>query len=353
MGILYFVILLSIIAVVHEFGHLIAAKIFNVYCPEFSLGMGPKLFGKKIGETTYNVRAFPIGGFVAMAGDNENDLETKVSLDGIKPERILSNIAKWKRIIIMLAGVFMNFILALIIVSSILLYNGTYTLKSPAIVDGVVENSPASIAGFEKGDKIIKITFGNDTEIKPKNFDDILAFSQITSGESVYRVLRNNEEIDITVTPILNEETSAYYIGILIPKGEVVEINIWNCFNYGIDYLAQTTKTLLVSLSQLFVGRGVENLSGPVGIYTISSQAAKQGPMTYLLLIALISLNVGIVNLLPLPVLDGGRVLLTIVEIIIGRPLDKKVEMALMSISMILLLMLILFSTYQDILRLF
>ena len=133
MAILYFIILLSVIIIVHECGHLIAAKCFHVYCGEFSIGMGPKLWAWKGKETTFTLRALPIGGYVAMAGEEGSEFE------GVPHERTIKGVSHWKQIIIMLAGVIMNFVLAWLIFASIILINGSYNIAPKAVVGGVVE----------------------------------------------------------------------------------------------------------------------------------------------------------------------------------------------------------------------
>ena len=354
MNLIYFIILLSVIVIIHEAGHLIAAKIFKVYCPEFSIGMGPKLFGKKFGETTYNVRLFPIGGFVSMAGDTENALETTASTKEIPFERTILGIANWKKIIIMLAGVFMNFVLALLIVAAIFLNQGAYVEDAPAVVGGVIADSPAESAGLQAGDVITKVVFADGTTVSnPDTFMDILVYSSTNTDVIEYTIERDGETKTVSVTPYFDEDSNTYIVGIQIPQGELITVTAFNTLQVSADYLYKTTKLILSSLGQLIQGRGLQNLSGPVGIYNVSSEAASQGIETFLLLIALISLNIGVFNLLPLPVLDGGRVLLTLIEMIIRKPLNQKIQNAIMSFSIFLLLLLMVFATYQDIAKLF
>ena len=350
MNLIYFILVMSVLVIVHEFGHLIVAKYFHVYCEEFSIGMGPKIISKKFKETTYSLRALPIGGFVAMAGDNENALETKVVSD-IPVERTLLGIAKWKKILIMLAGVVMNFILALVISSSIIASNGVYKLDTLPIVDGVVENSPAANAGMKKGDEIIKVEFNDGRSIKPSSFEDILIFSYGNTERIIYTILRENEELQFVMVPELNNGT--YSSGIMIPQPTVVETNIFNSFYYGADYLINTGVNVVKSVGHMITGKGLEQVSGPIGIYNVTAEAASMGFATFINFIGIMSLNLGILNLLPLPVLDGGRILLTAIEMIIRKPINKKLENIIMSISMILLIGLMIYVSFNDIIKLF
>ncbi|MDI9518689.1 MAG: RIP metalloprotease RseP [Erysipelotrichaceae bacterium] len=348
MGIIYFILLMSVIIIMHELGHLITAKIFNVYCYEFSLGMGPKLISKKWNETVYSIRALPIGGFVAMAGEDEDDRGIVVPY-----ERTIKGIDKWKQIIIMLAGVFMNFMLAWIVMSSVFLAEKVYVESPKPIVAGVMENSPAESAGFMEGDYIVKVTLNDGTVIKPDNFYDILPFTQMEKDEITYTILRGEETLEFKVTPKFYEEDNVYLVGILIPPGEIVEINLLNAFKYGASYLSDITKALFISLVRLLSGKGLDQLSGPVGIYTVTKETASLGISNFMMLIAVFSLNVGIFNLLPLPILDGGRALITLFEWITDKQLNKTIETVIMTIGWLLMISLMVFATWQDISRLF
>lgn len=353
MVLLLFIILLSAIVVVHEFGHLIAAKMFNVYCEEFSIGIGPKVISYKAAETTYSIRLFPIGGFVAMAGDTENDLETKVSKE-VPFERTLKGIAKWKQIIIMMAGIFMNFILAFIIVSLVILNGGYYAKSADTTLASVTENSPAYHAGLQPNDKIVYMAYDElGISSKPKTFDDISTFMYGHESEELTIIVeREGIAKEFNIVPEYNENENRYMIGIGSSQLVPVSVNIYNCWGFAIDYLMYATRSIIMSLVHLFKGVGLENLSGPVGIYQATSDAVDMGISSYLLMMGVISLNVGIFNALPLPIMDGGRVLILIVESIIRRPLSEKIINALMSLSMALILLLFVYVTFQDVLKL-
>ena len=346
MAILYFIILLSVIIIVHELGHLIAAKCFNVYCGEFSIGMGPKLWAVKGKETTFTLRALPIGGYVAMAGEEGSVFE------GVPHERTIKGVSHWKQIVIMLAGVVMNFVLAWLIFSAIILINGGYNLPPAPVVDGVVENSPAEAAGFETGDVIKKVEFADGTVVRPDNFYEILTYSTGNTESMTYTVERNGETLEISVAPVYDEQQQSWMIGIRIPSSTHVEATLLNCGFYGGQYMMQTSRELVRAVGRLIRGIGFEDLSGPVGIYQVTQQQASLGLQNYILLIALLSLNVGVFNLLPLPILDGGRILLTLVEMIMGRPLNKKLEAGITAVGVAMVLTLMVFVTWQDLMRL-
>ncbi|KAF0226310.1 MAG: membrane-associated zinc [Erysipelotrichaceae bacterium] len=346
MSILYTLIILSIIITIHEIGHLVSAKFFKVYCKEFSLGMGPKLWGFKGKETTYNLRMFPFGGFVAMAGEESVEADVPV-------ERTLLGIAKYKRMIIMLSGIFMNFVLAFILFVGINWSLG-YVIESPkAIVAGIVENSPAEAAGLQMNDKILKLTFTDGTSVVPKNFDDVITYTQLYHNEIKFTLLRDSQEIEISVTPIYMAETERYFLGVMLPPAEKVNISPLEGIGYAFSTMIGTIYSMFLLIGRLLTGVGLQSVSGPLGIIEITQAQASYGLLNLIYLTAILSLNVGVFNLLPLPILDGGRVFIIGIEMIIRKPLNKRVEYGLMYFSAALLIMLMVLATWQDLSKLF
>lgn len=348
---LLFILLLSLIVVVHEFGHFITAKLFNVYVQEFSLGMGPKLWSKKGKETEYCLRALPIGGFVAIAGDNsDSKIETQVDTTNIPKERCLDGIHPIKRIIIMMAGIIMNMFLAIFIVSMIYLSFGNVIDSGKPIAEVVQEGYPAYEAGMKDGDLIKRITLKNGYSISPNNYEEYNTFMLVYDGKDpiTFTVDRDGEKIDLEIMPNYDEETGRYLIGIYMPERTVVETNIFNCWKYGFKYLINIVKITLVSIAGLFRGVGVESLSGPVGVYEATEEAIQVDFTTYLCLIAILSINIGLVNALPLPILDGGRIVFVIYEWITKKKISKKFEGMAMQISAIVLIGLVVLVTLKD-----
>lgn len=194
-NLLWFVLILGAIVIVHEFGHLLAAKKFGVYCKEFSIGMGPLLWQKQKGETAWSIRALPIGGFVAMAGEDEESDE-KDELD-IPFERTLNGIKPWKQVIVMAAGAFMNVLLAWLIFIGITAYQGSVSVPPKPIVASVVENSPAQKAGFHVGDEIIRLENKSKKEtLTPDSTREIMEFLHISRGIT-YTVLRDGKQVTL------------------------------------------------------------------------------------------------------------------------------------------------------------
>lgn len=339
--ILILAVMLGIIISIHEFGHFLAAKKSGVYVDEFSIGMGPTLKQWKKGETSYSIRLLPIGGFVSMAEKADPDKK-------IKKDRILENKSFLQNLWVFINGIVFNFILAIVLFFiSGLIYGKPVNLP---IVADVEENSPAYTSGLEKGDKIIEIN-GN----KIVTLDDFLleASAKKLVDSYEFKVLKNSgEEKVYSIVPIVNEEEDTRVFGIYF-SGTTHEKGFTKALSYAFTGCYENTVTIIKILGSLFTGKvSVKNLSGPVGIYSIIDTVKAQGLETLLYLTAYLSINVGIVNLLPIPVFDGGRVFILLIEKIIGHKTNEKLEMILTYVGFGLILLLMLFVTYNDIIRL-
>lgn len=350
-NIIFFVLALSLIISIHELGHLITAKMFGVYCYEYSIGMGPKIFSKKFKETIFSIRAIPFGGYVAMAGEND-DSAHRYDVDDIPHHRTLIGISKPKRVIIMLAGIFMNFVLAYVIIVGLIASNGVYYQNKAPIIEKVVEGMPAAKADFKTGDLIVGLKFNDGTNIdNPKTIMDVINYVSHKGGNVEFKILRDGKIIKFNVDTI--KKDGQFVIGIQFKKVEPTRVNLFNIWGFALDNINDLFRNMIIALTHLIRGIGLKDVSGPVGIYKISADAARQGFKTYFNLIAILSLNIGIMNALPIPALDGGRVLLVIVEAIIGKPLNKRLETFLIAGSMMFLLGLIALVTVGDIIKLF
>lgn len=345
MGILWFILILGAIVLVHEFGHFIFSKIFGVYVYEFSIGMGPKLFHykKKDGETEYCIRLIPIGGFVSLAGEDADDNKK------IDEDRKLYSKPVWQRFLIMVAGVTNNFIFAFLLLFIMALIYGSVSTKP--VVDSVTLGMPAEIAGIKEGDTIVSI----DNQ-KVSSFSEIQLYLQTSEGKEMEFILKgkDNKERVVKITPdkVTNEDgKDSYVIGIAL------DTKVNKGFMPSLKYAGETTITLyklmFTTIKQLFNGRAsVKDLSGPVGIYTIVSEESKAGIQNILYLTAYLSINVGFINLLPFPAFDGGRVVFLIIEKIRRKRVPVKVEAIVNGVGFALLMLLMVFVTFNDILRL-
>lgn len=345
MTFIIFILVLGAVVLVHEFGHFINAKIFKTYVYEFSIGMGKKLwsFKKKDGETEYSIRLFPIGGFVRLAGEEvDND-------KNIPKNRKLWAKSFWQRFLIMFSGAGFNFIFAILLLFIIGISYGSVSPKP--IIGSVSENYPSYEAGLRDGDTVLSID-----NVDVKTWDDMIWELTIKNGkETIFKVKDTNGNIkEIKVKPIkeIKEKEESYVYGISRDTTKYKGID------HAINYTVTKTKSLFAvmfkTIGALFTGGvSIKDLSGPVGIYSIVDAQSKAGFESLLYLIAFLSINVGVINLIPFPAFDGGRILFLIIEKIKGKPVDPKVENTIHSIGFFLLLALIIYVTFNDILRLF
>ena len=344
---IYFILILGVIVLVHEFGHFFFSKLFGIHVYEFSIGMGPKIFGwkRKNDETDYSIRAIPIGGYCALAGeDNEYDNQEKVP-----KEKRLNAKPVWQRFLVMVFGAGNNFLLAIILLFIIAIGWGATT--NEAIVSELVKDNPAEQAGMKVGDKILKI---NNHKIKSS--EDVSLYIQI-EGKSkpiTFTVDRDGKEIKIKVKPVKErvEGTDVYKVGI-ISEGKT-EHGFIAAIKYTFTKLGSLIRQMFITFKGLFTGGiSVKQLSGPVGIYNIVGSSAKSGLANLLYLTALLSVNVGFLNLIPFPAFDGGRVLFLVIEKIKGSPVKPETENKIHTIGFFLLIALMIYITFNDIIKLF
>lgn len=350
-NIIVFFLILGAIVLIHELGHFLTAKLFGVYCAEFSIGMGPKLFSKKKGETEYQIRALPIGGYVAMAG--EADQEDNEIMKDVPYERTLKGIKTWKKCIIMLAGVFMNFVLALVLLIGI--YSFVEVQTNTSEIGTVVKDKGAALAGIEAGDVINKITINNEEHIIA-SFSDI---QEVLDNENLQLdtdtvtmkvgLTRNKHYLEKEVTAKYNNETKSYVMGITAATKKLTFVE---AIRQGINQFIEYALLIFTTLGKLITDmtHTVSQLSGPVGIYTVTAQVTQTGSISTLLsLTALLSTNIGMFNLLPIPGLDGSQVLFALIEKVIRREIPVRIKYALQMAGLILVFGLMIFVTVNDI----
>lgn len=334
MTIIAALLLFTVIILIHEFGHFIFAKKNGITVHEFSIGMGPKLFGKEKNGTMYSIRALPIGGYVSMEGEDEESNK----LGSFSTKTIL------QRASVIFAGPFFNLILAVIFLIPVFIYIGSPTTT----LDKVTANSPAYEANLKSGDTIKSI---DGKEIKSWNeFTQIISTSD---GKELNLVVeRNDKSVKLSVTPQKSDDGS-YKVGVTCERDKNIVHAIKNSFITTGQMIVQMVTFLKQMITGTVPGGFTESVAGPVGVISIVSGAAKAGIINLLYLGSVISLNLGIINLVPFPALDGGRLLLLFIEWIRGgKKINPDKEAMINMIGFCALMAFMVFITYNDVTKL-
>lgn len=346
LNIIVFIIILTIIVSFHEFGHFLLAKLNGVYVYEFSIGMGPKLFGKTIGETEYSIRAIPIGGFCQLAGEDLDEDDSKK----VPKNRRLQNKSPLQRFLIMAFGPINNFILAVFILLLIALIWGGSTMNP--VISSVMKDSAAEGAGIRNGDTVLEV---NGHKIKTS--DDLSLYLAVADPkkESEFKVERDDgtyKTIKVKPKKVGEGKKASYVYGIEMKQKKTNGIG--QAFVYTFNKTISIFKQMFVTVSYLFTGKiSLNQLSGPVGIYSVVGESRAMGIVNLIYLMAFLSINVGFINLLPIPAFDGGHILFIIIELIKGSPVEPELENKIHAVFLTLLFILMIFITFNDILRLF
>jgi regulator of sigma E protease len=366
----------GVVVFVHEFGHFLAAKLTGVYAPRFSIGFGPALWSRRFGETEYRLSALPFGGYVRMAsrddeaaamleggseegaeGAHEGDPDLMMPF-GTKPipeNRWFESKSLPARLLIMLSGVGMNILLAFVVLTGIAAYYGVPEVHT--VVGTVVPNSPAAAAGFQVGDSIVAIDGA-----PMKTWEDVLGKIHPAIGVPLaVDVVRGGVGQTLRVTPGVATDTTdsaqgkpvtqkvgKIGLGVRVPTA-TKPMPLGRAIAAGGRLTANLTGMILQSLRDLATGRAsFAALRGPVGIAQVSVQAARTGIEELLILLAAISLNVAIFNLLPIPILDGGQIVMTVIESAKGRPLSLRTRELVLRAGLLAIALLVVLVMYND-----
>jgi len=371
-GIIAVIIFLSILILVHELGHFLLAKKFGLLVEEFGFGLPPRVWGKKIGETIYSINALPFGGFVKIFGENREDevtsqLDEEISVAEMEEKittsdnkliidekltvekiailgcRSFNSLSAGRRTLIILAGVLMNFLLGWLIISLVLSIGAPQAI----VITQISQSSPAESIGLQVGDKII------DTSA-----DNFIKFTNENRGKEItLKIERNTEIKEFSITPRVNPPADEGALGIgLIETGapkQNIFYSIWDGLKTSIQIIELVLAAIFNLFKQLFTTGGVNlsGVAGPVGIVKATAQAENLGFSYLLQLLALISLNLVVINIFPFPALDGGRLLFLLIEKIKGSPLPVKFERYANAAGMAILLILMISITIRDIVR--
>lgn len=349
MTLLYALVLLGLLIFVHELGHFIIAKLIRVKVLKFSLGFGPKVIGKKIGETEYLISSFPLGGYVKMLGEDGTE-----EIPEEERPRAYNYQPVWKRFLIVFSGPLFNLLFASLLF--ILIFMTGFPVLLPQVGE-VLADSPAAKAGLLKGDSIIEI------DSKPINrWDEMTEFIHKNPGrELLLKVKRDSQVMVFHLTPekkevpnIFGEKKEVGLIGIK-PMGStmVMRESLPGAFVNGITKTWDISVLTVVSIIKL-IQRIIpaETIGGPILIFQMAGQEAAHGALSFFTFMAIISINLGVLNLLPIPILDGGHIMFLTIEAIRRRPLSEKVIMVAQRVGLAIIITLMVFAFYNDIMRL-
>jgi len=343
------VIGLGLLIVFHEFGHFLFAKLSGVGVLTFSVGFGPKIWVKKVGETEYALSAFPLGGYVKMVGEDPDE-----QVSPADREKSFADKSLIKRIAIVVAGPGFNLLLAVLLLMVVFTFYGLPVMSTQ--VSGVEKGSPAEIAGIQKGDRILAIDGA-----QVKEWDELSSKIKGSGGKPLkIQIRRGSDTVDISVRPtqkegrtILGERKDDWMIGI----GSQARIEKGNPGLAGVRAVYQTyeySKLTLLAFYKMILGDvSPRNIGGPILIAQMAGQQAQEGLGSFLAFLAVLSINLGVLNLLPVPVLDGGHLLFFLVEAVTRKPVSVKYREMAQQVGICLLALLMVYAFYNDVVRFF
>lgn len=355
MDLLVFLLILSVLVVIHELGHYFAALLFGIRVEEFGFGLPPKvmkLFRHK--DTDFTLNLLPIGGFVKLAGEEYSDGPVRTDMFYQKPI--------WQRAVVLTAGVVMNFLLGVLLFAGVYSYLGVPEKTDRVKIEEVTKNSPAEMAGIKIEERVMQFSVLS-SQFSITDGDQLVKLIGENKGKEVTLTVQNTkgESREVKVTPRLNPPAGEGSLGVLLNSVELVKYPWWQMpfrgsvvgLKEAIAWGREILDGLAKTVGTLFKGKVPDDVSGPVGIYQVSSKVTKHGLIAILQFMGVLSINLAILNIMPLPALDGGRVVFLAVEKVIGKKWKNKIEGSVHSIGMIVLLGLMLAITIRDVVKLF
>ena len=328
----------GILVTVHEFGHFITAKLTGMKVEEFSIGFGPKIYQRREGETLYSLRMLPLGGYNKIAGmdpEDPDDLER-----GFNSKPVAS------RMLVILAGSLMNFLLPVLIFFGIFLAYGMEVPQNTPVLGQIVEGYPAAQSGLKEGDRVLSIN-GQPVSQWP---DIRTRLADAGTKPVPFEIQRDKEKLTVTVTPVLNPETGRPFIGV-VSSLKKVQLTPWQAAVSSVTATKNIIKNMYASLYHMVTGKTKAELSGPVGVAKMAGQVAHKGFDMLLQFTAMLSLNLAIINLLPLPALDGGHFLILLIEAVTGHKLGKTAMQNIQKVGVAMILAITIFATFKDLTR--
>ena len=358
-GFFAFVVILSVLVFVHEYGHYIGCRILGLKVDSFSIGMGKEICGwtdKK--GVRWKLSMLPFGGYLKMFGDDDiasgkanKELVSKMSEEDKKVSFYFQN--PFKKFLVVFFGPLFNLIFAVLLLTVVIRVNGVTVVKP--IVDEIVLGSPALESGIKKGDLILSV---NEEKVHDfKELANIVAINNLKPMK--VKLLRGNDEIVKFLTPQMRTTTDMFGNEVMVPsigivskieRKDIIDVGVFKAFVLANKNVAKMCKDTLVVLGQMITGsRGTDGLGGPLKIAKYSAQSFNGGLMMVLYFMALISANLGLMNLLPIPVLDGGHLVFFVIEMLFGKPIPEKVQDKLLQGGFAILILIMIFATFNDV----
>lgn len=365
MTIILFLVVLAVLIFVHELGHFLTAKKSGIRVDEFAIGFPPKILSWVRGETKYVLNLIPFGGYVKIFGENPDD----ESLTGADSARSFVNAKKWKQVCVLIAGIASNVVFAWILISLSFMFGSIvplgdgannhlsqYVKNSEVVLTGVIKSSPAEKAGLTQGDRLVVVDSVSGADLNTTKVHSLIEQSANKSVIVTYNHAGENRQA--TITPELNQAAGKLAIGVYMQDVGIVQLNPILALWEGAKLTGSTIKEVAVGLAtfiwQAVRGHGdFSQVSGPVGIVSLVGDAAHFGLAYFLGFVAFISLNLAVINLIPFPALDGGRILFVIIEAVIRKPIKPKIANTLNTVGFFILITLMLVITYRDIMKFF
>ena len=338
-----FIVVIAVCVVVHEYGHYITARLLGVQVHEFAFGMGPAILQRRDKKgMLWSWRLFPVGGFCRLAGMNEDEEDEEV-IEGMG----FNEQPAWKRFLILLNGSVFNIALAVLLMTTFLWGHGVLDMDSTKIGE-IMPGFPSEVAGLRVGDEILKIN--GENVVKWREASERIRTESNKNENLTLEIRRGEEILTVNAKVTMSEEYGRRMLGI---SPSYTRYGLYKAFRSSLTYTYRMTGMMFRGLAELILRRQEADVTGPVGIASMSGQAMRSGFWDFLTFIAIIALNLGVMNLFPIPALDGGRLLFVALEMLVRRRLPEKVENWIHAAGFVLLISLMILVTFKDVYNLF
>lgn len=328
----------GLLVLVHELGHFVTAKLTGMRVSEFAIGFGPKLLWKQSGETEYSLRAIPLGGFNKIDGMDPEEAQD---------ERAFSSKPIWARALVIAAGSMMNFILPIFLFSIVFLVNGIETVSEKPVIGALVPGKPAIQSGLTPGDRIVKV---NGKAVN--NWREVVETIRVSKDSLTVELLtKSGNPRSVTMIPEIDAKSGRALIGI-VPVIDRQKLGFAESVNLSVKQTIAIAGKMLTGLGQMFTGKAEADIAGPIGVMRLTGEMAQHGLIPLLQFAGFLSINLGLINLLPVPLLDGGHIVALMIEAVRRKPLTPRQVRFTQMVGITLLGLLMLFATLKDLIRL-